>query len=42
MIAVESVNSDFISRINKQLSTPYLHYHSYQSVDLSGASLDRL
>lgn len=42
VIAVESVNSDFISKINKQLSTPYLHYHSYQSVDLSGASLDRL
>lgn len=43
MIAAESIiNSDFISKIEPKLNHPYLHYHTYQSVNLNGASLEKL
>ena len=42
MIAVESVSNDFAARMRLKLGSDYLHYNSYQHVDLSGASLERL
>ena len=42
MIAVDSVSKDFASRMDRYLGTEYLHYNSFKSVDLSGASLERL
>lgn len=42
MIAVETVNNDFASRMERELGFSYLHYNSYQHVDLGGASLEKL
>lgn len=42
MAAVDNLSGNFSAKMQQELGYPYLHYGSYQSADLGGASLERL
>lgn len=42
MAAVDNLSGNFATKMQQKLGYPYLHYESYQSADLGGASLERL